>query len=203
MGSKNTSCGCGTSDTASQSERRILIIVLVINAGMFFAEFSAGLLSHSTALLADSLDMLADALIYAIGLYALGRPQYWRNRAALTNGIFQMLLGLGVVIEVIIKLFTHALPHPETMGIFAVIALIANTVSFVLLTRFRHGDINLRATWICSRNDMLANVGVLVAAGMVSYTHSGWPDILMGLIIAAVVMHSAMKIITEARIKSL
>lgn len=199
MESENQSCSCGVSDTVSQSERRILIIVLIINGGMFFAEFSAGLLSHSTALLADSLDMLADALVYAIGLYALGRPQYWRNRAALTNGILQLLLGLGVGIEVVLKLFTHDLPHPETMGIFGVIALIANTISFVLLTRFRNGDINLQATWICSRNDMFANVGVLIAAGMVSYTHSAWPDIFVGLMIAVVVMNSAIKIINEAK----
>lgn len=196
--SETSSCGCGVSDTSSLSERRILIIVLILNGGMFFAEFSAGLLSNSSALIADSLDMLADAFVYAIGLYALGRPQIWRNRAALTNGSLQMLLGLGVIIEVIFKISSDVLPHSETMGIFAVIALLVNTISFILLTRFRDGDINLRATWICSRNDMLANIGVLIAAGLVFYTQTAWPDIIIGVIIAAVIIHSATNIILEA-----
>ncbi len=201
MAEDKSSYCCNVSDNTNHNERRILIIVLLINGGMFFAEFSAGLLSDSTALLADSLDMLADAIVYAIGLYALGRPQHWRNRAALTSGILQMLLGVGVIFEVIFKLFTQALPQSEIMGIFGVIALIANTICVVLLTRFRDGDINLRATWICSRNDMIANVGVLIAAALVAYTQTAWPDIVIGLIIAAVVVHSAQKIIHEARIK--
>ncbi len=166
---------------------------------MFFAEFGAGLLSHSTALLADSLDMLADALVYAIGLYALGRPPYWRNRAALVNGILQLTLGLGILVEVIFKLSRDVIPQFEVMGVFAIIALIVNTISFVLLTRFRDGDINLRATWICSRNDMIANVGVLIAAGLVAYTQTGWPDIIIGLIIAGIVVRSATNIISEAK----
>jgi len=198
---ENSSCGCSVSDPASLSERRILIIVLIINGVMFFTEFGAGLLSHSTALLADSLDMLADSFVYAIGLYALGRPEIWRNRAAFTNGVLQILLGLGVLIEVILKLSSNVLPQPETMGIFAVIALLANTISFILLARFRNGDINLRATWICSRNDMFANVGVLIAAGLVTYTQAAWPDIIIGIIIAAVVIHSAISIIKEAGTK--
>jgi len=196
--SENSSCGCSVTDPASLSERRILIIVLIINGAMFFAEFGAGLLSHSTALLADSLDMLADSFVYAIGLYALGRPQVWRNRAALTNGILQMLLGLGVIIEVILKLSAEVHPDSGTMGIFGIIALLANTISFILLTRFRNGDINLRATWICSRNDMFANVGVLIAAVLVTYTQAAWPDIIIGIIIAVVVIHSATSIIKEA-----
>jgi len=199
--SENSSCGCGIPDTSTQSERRILIIVLILNGGMFFVEFGAGLMSNSTALIADSLDMLADAFVYAIGLYALGRSQIWRNRAALMNGSLQMLLGIGVIVEVFFKLSSNVLPHSETMGIFAVMALLVNTISFILLTRFRDGDINLRATWICSRNDMLANIGVLIAAGLVSYTQTAWPDIIIGVIIAVVIIHSAKNIITEAIVK--
>lgn len=196
--SEKHSCSCDVTEETSHSERRVLIIVLLINGGMFIVEFGAGLLSQSTALIADSLDMLADALVYAIGLYALGRPLHWRSRAALTNGILQILLALGVVIQVVIKLYTQALPEYGIMGIFGVIALIANTISFFLLMRFRDGDINMRATWICSRNDMIGNVGVLIAAWLVFYTGRGWPDIVIGLIIAGVVTHSAWKIIHEA-----
>ena len=191
-------CGSGL-EHANRQERRILIIVLLINAGMFVAEFSAGLLSGSTALLADSLDMLADAVVYALGLFALGRASHWRARAALTSGVFQLLLGLGVAVEAIWKMAADSLPDAATMGLFGVLALVANTLCFLLLVRFRNGDINLRATWICSRNDMIGNIGVLLAAALVIWTGSSLPDIVIGLLIAAVVVHSAWRIINEAR----
>lgn len=196
--------GCGDEcradlSHANRHERRILIAVLLINAGMFVAEFSAGLVSGSTALLADSLDMLADAIIYAIGLFALGRASHWRTRAAFTSGLFQLALGFGIAIEAVLKMFVDSMPDVATMGLFGVLALVANTACFVLLTRFRDGDINLRATWICSRNDMIGNVGVLLAAGLVLWSGSGWPDIVIGLIIAGVVIHSAWRITIEAR----
>jgi cation diffusion facilitator family transporter len=195
--------GCGNECSSNpghtnRHERRILIIVLLINAGMFVAEFSAGLVSGSTALLADSLDMLADALIYALGLFALGRAKHWRARAALTSGVFQMLLGLGVATEAIWKTVADGLPDAATMGLFGAIALLANTVCFLLLARFRDGDINLRATWVCSRNDMTGNVGVLLAAALVTWTGSSSPDVIIGLAIAVVVIHSAWRIVTEA-----
>jgi cation diffusion facilitator family transporter len=191
-------CGSGL-EYANRQERRILIIVLLINAGMFVAEFSAGLLSGSTALLADSLDMLADAVVYALGLFALGRASHWRARAALTSGVFQLLLGLGVAVEAVWKMAADSLPDAATMGLFGAIALVANTLCFLLLVRFRNGDINLRATWICSRNDMIGNIGVLLAAALVIWTGSPLPDIVIGLLIAAVVVHSAWRIINEAR----
>ena len=190
-------CGSGL-EHANRQERRILIIVLLINAGMFVAEFSAGLLSGSTALLADSLDMLADAVVYALGLFALGRASHWRARAALTSGVLQLLLGLGVAVEAIWKMAADSLPDAATMGLFGAIALVANTLCFLLLVRFRDGDINLRATWICSRNDMIGNLGVLLAAALVIWTGSPLPDIVIGLLIAAVVVHSAWRIVNEA-----
>ena len=90
------------------------------------------------------------------------------------------------------------LPNAETMGIFGVLALLVNTICFILLARFRNGEINLRATWICSRNDMLGNIGVLIAAGLVTYFSAAWPDILIGLVIAGIIIHSAIGIIREA-----
>lgn len=197
-------CGdeCGVDLThANRHERRILILVLLVNAGMFVAEFSAGLVSGSTALLADSLDMLADAFIYALGLFAIGRAAHWRARAALTSGILQLLLGFGVAFEALWKTVAEGLPDAATMGLFGVLALLANTLCFVLLTRFRDGDINLRATWICSRNDMIGNLGVLLAAGLVLWLGSPVPDIVIGLFIAAVVIHSAWRIVMEAKVE--
>jgi cation diffusion facilitator family transporter len=195
-------CGdCCGSDLAraTATERRTLVIVLLLNAAMFLAEFSAGLLAGSTALLADSLDMLADAMVYALGLFALGRAAHWRARAALTSGMFQLALGLGVGVEAGVKLFIDGLPDTTTMGVFGVIALLVNSICFLLLSRYRDGDINLRATWICSRNDMLGNVGVLVAAALVNWLGALWPDIAIGLLIAAVVVRSALRVVREAR----
>jgi len=195
-------CGdscCGDVSKANAREKRILIIVLLINAGMFLAEFGAGLVSHSTALLADSLDMLADALVYALGLYALGKAAVLRTRAAMTSGLFQLALGAGIGVEAARKLLTGVLPDTNTMGIFGVLALIANTICFILLTRYRDGDINMRATWICSRNDMVANLGVLLAAWLVARTGSGLPDIIVGLLIASLVVKSAWSVIVQAR----
>ncbi len=190
-------CGAGL-EKANQHERRVLIIVLLINAGMFIAEFGAGIVSESVALLADSLDMLADAMIYALGLFALGRAPHWRVRAAMTSGIFQMTLGIGIAVQAIWRFFADTVPDVTTMGIFGVLALIANTISFILLARYRDGDINMRATWICTRNDMIGNVGVLLAAGLVSWLQSPIPDVVIGLIIAVVVIRSAWHVVREA-----
>ena len=165
---------------------------------MFVAEFGAGILSHSTALLADSLDMFADAFVYGLSLFALGRDQIWRNHAALANGILQLLIGLGIAMEAVNKLFLETIPLADIMGIFGILALVINTICFVLLKQFRDGDINLRAVWICSRNDMLANLGVLLAAILVVFTQSAWPDIVIGLLIASVIVHSAWKIVAES-----
>lgn len=196
--------GCGDScgsdlGKVSATERRTLIVVLILNASMFVAEFSAGLVAGSSALLADSLDMLADALVYALGLFALGRAAHWRARAALTSGVFQLALGVGIAIEAVAKLFVNGTPDTGAMTLFGILALIVNTLCFLLLARYREGDINLRATWICSRNDMIGNVGVLVAAGLVTWLGATWPDIVIGLLIALVIIRSALRIGLEAR----
>ncbi len=200
MSGCSDSCGADL-DKVSSAERHTLIVVLVLNAGMFLAEFSAGLVAGSTALLADSLDMLADALIYALGLFALGRAAHWRARAALASGLFQLALGTGVAVQAMARVFVDGLPDTATMGLFGILALAVNSVCFLLLLRFRHGDINLRATWVCSRNDMIGNLGVLLAAGLVIWFDSLWPDIIIGLMIALVVIRSALHIVAEARLE--
>jgi len=143
--------------------------------------------------------MLADALVYALGLFALGRATHWKSRAALTSGIFQMILGLGILIQPIYLLSTNNIPDAFNMGVFGVLALIANSISFFLLMAYRDGDINMRATWVCTRNDMINNIGVLIAAGLVYWFSSPLPDIIIGLIIAVIVMHSAWGVIREAK----
>jgi len=191
--------GCGTGiEKADKAERRVLIIVLIINAGMFLVEFGAGIVSQSVALLADSLDMLADAMIYALGLFALGRAPHWKVKAAMTSGIFQMILGIGIALQAVWRLFYGEPPDAVTMGIFGALALIANTISFILLAKYRDGDINMRATWLCTRNDMIGNVGVLLAAGLVAWLSSPIPDVVIGLIIAIIIIRSAWHVVKEA-----
>lgn len=193
------SCSTDNIAKASKQQKRVLIIVLLINASMFVVEFAAGLMSHSTALMADSLDMLADALIYAMGLFALERAEHWKNRAALMSGIFQMVLGVGILVQPIYLISTSNMPDAFNMGVCGVLALIANSISFFLLMAYRDGDINMRATWVCTRNDMINNIGVLIAAGLVYWLSSPLPDIIIGVVIAFIVMRSAWGVIREAR----
>lgn len=176
-------------------QKGVLQIVLAINAIMFMAEFSAGLLAHSTALLADSLDMLGDALVYGLSLYALHRSARWRTGTALTKGVIMGVFGVGVVIEAAMKMTVSVLPQEMIMGVFGFLALVANVSCLALLMRHRSDDLNMRSTWLCSRNDVIANGGVLLAAAGVAITGTVWPDILIGLLIAGFFLFSAWGVI--------
>ena len=176
---------------------RVLWLVLVINAAMFVAEFGAGLMARSTALMADSLDMFGDASIYALSLYALHRSSRWRAGAALTKSILMAGFGLVVIADIVLKFAVGVVPTAPLMGVFGALALSANLTCALLLMRFRRGEINMRSTWLCSRNDVLANVGVLVAAGLVGYTGSPWPDVAIGLLIAAVFLQSSLGVFRD------
>jgi Co/Zn/Cd efflux system component len=177
---------------------RVLWIVLAINAGMFVAEFGAGLLARSTALMADSLDMFGDASVYALSLYALNRTARWRAGAALVKSLLMAGFGLVVLGDVALKVAAGTVPAAPLMGAFGALALAANLTCALLLLRFRAGEINMRSTWLCSRNDVLANLGVLIAAGLVAATRSPWPDVAIGGLIAAVFLHSALGVFREA-----
>ena len=180
------------------NQRRVLIIVLGINVVMFFGEIVGGIVGHSTALLADSLDMLGDALSYGLSLYAIDRGIRWKARAALVKGFIMMAFGIGVLTEAIVKSFLVVLPSAQVMGGIGVLALAANLVCLLMLTPHKNDDVNLRSTWVCSRNDIIANVGVLVAAGAVVLLHSKWPDILVGLCVAIVFLTSALSVLKES-----
>jgi cation diffusion facilitator family transporter len=176
-------------------QKEVLQIVLAINALMFVAEGSAGLLAHSTALLADSLDMLGDAVVYGLSLYALQRSAGWHAGAALTKGVIMAAFGVGVVMEAVLKMVAGVVPEESLMGIFGGLALVANVICFTLLMRHRTDDLNMRSTWVCSRNDVIANGGVLLAAAGVTITGTAWPDILIGLLIAGLFLSSAWGVI--------
>ena len=180
-------------------QRRVLHIVLWLNSLMFVAEFGFGVAAHSTALLADSVDMFGDAIVYGFSLYALARGTVWQARVALLKGLIMAAFGVGVVVEVIHKIVAGVVPSSEVMSIVGLVALAANAFCLILLSRHRGDDINMRSAWLCSRNDVIANASVLVAAGGVALSGSGWPDILVGLAIAVLFGNSAIGVIRDAR----
>lgn len=179
-------------------QRRVLIVVLLINAAMFFVEFGAGVVAGSTALMADATDMLGDALVYGVSLYALSRGDRWKAGAAVFKGVLILLLGSSILVNVGIKITTGVPPSSTLMLIFGGIALVANLVCLALLWRFRQQDVNMASTFECSRNDVISNVGVLIAAGAVAGLASPWPDILIGGVMAAIILRSSVKVLKEA-----
>ena len=176
----------------------MLQIVLGVNGAMFLTEFGAGLLAQSTALIAESVDMLGDAIVYGFSLYVVARGAQWQARGALLKGGIMAAFGLGVVFEAALKIARGVVPDADIMSGVGFIALAANAFCLALLSRHRADDINMRSAWICSRNDVVANVAVLVAAGAVLVTGSAWPDIAIGLLIAALFGGSAINVIRDA-----
>lgn len=179
----------------------VLRWVLAINAAMFVIEISFGWISRSSALMADSLDMFGDAAVYAFSLYALNRGSLWRARAGLSKGLIMAMFGLIVLVQTIYRIVIGSVPEAETMGIIGGLALGANLVCLVLLYRHRGDDINMRSTWLCSRNDIIANVGVIGASVLVAFTHSALPDIIVGLIIGTLFLKSAFSVVVDARLE--
>jgi cation diffusion facilitator family transporter len=181
-----------------ESHGRVLWIVLFINAVMFLVEGGAGLLAHSTSLLADALDMFGDALVYGFSLFVLARSARWQAGAALAKGGFMLVFGLGVLGEAVYKMLHPIMPGVETMGLIGGLALVANLVCFFMLYKHRSDNLNMSSTWLCSRNDLIANLGVLLAAAGSYLLYSRWPDILVGVLIAIVFLHSAWSVIRQA-----
>jgi cation diffusion facilitator family transporter len=182
-----------------EQQRRVFRIVLWVNITMFLLEAVAGVLSYSTALLADSVDMLGDAVVYGFSLYVIGRGTIWQARAAILKGFIMAAFGVGVLVQVIVKVHHGLVPSVDVMGLVGVLALAANVFCLMLLWRHRADDINMRSAWVCSRNDVIGNVGVLVAAVGVALTGSAWPDVVIGLLVAAVFSRSAVLVIRDAR----
>ncbi|MGH7367155.1 MAG: cation transporter [Candidatus Rokuibacteriota bacterium] len=190
---------CEVMTDVAGEQRRVLQIVLWANVVMFLVEGGAGLLADSTALLADSVDMLGDAIVYGFSLYVVSRGRMWQARAALLKGIVMAAFGLGVLAEVALKIVRGSVPAADLMGAVGLLALAANLGCLLLLRRRRVDDINMRSAWLCSRNDVVANAGVLVAAAGVFVTDSAWPDIGIGLLIAAMFARTAVGVLGEAR----
>ena len=196
------SCCTGKASSVAhlrERQRVTLWLVLILNAAMFVVEFVSGLLAGSVALLADSLDMLGDTIVYGFSIYVISRDSIWKARAAVAKAVVMGLFGSFVFGQVVYKLIWPQLPAYETMGAVGALALAANLLCFALLWHHRAEDINMRSVWICSRNDLVANVLVLFAALTVWMTTSSWPDIVVGVVICAVILRSAYLVSTEAR----
>lgn len=192
---ENKSCAL---DALRNRQSATLKIVLAINAVMFIVELSAGMMAGSTALLSDSLDNLGDALTYGLSLYAVARGTRSKARVALFKGALILIAGLFVLFQVAYRIAVPVIPTYETMGLVSLLALLANGTCLALLWKHREEDINMSSVWECSRNDITANIAVLVAAGGVFLTDAGWPDILVGLALALLFLKSAAKVLKGA-----
>lgn len=179
-------------------QRSTLKIVLGINAAMFLLIVTAAFFGNSSALLADSLDNLGDALAYALSLYAVSRGAAVKAKVALFKGGLIFLAACVVAGQIIYKLFVPSLPVFEIMGIFSFLGLAANSLCFFLLWRHRHEDVNMSSVWECSRNDIASNISVFIAAGAVGMTSSGWPDILVAAGLVWLLMRSSINVISSA-----
>lgn len=190
-------CGCEI-EIKNRQESRVLIKLLVINAVMFVAELVLGLFSDSTALIADSLDMLADATVYGLGLYAVGRPLLAKVRAAHLSGMFQIVLGLGVIADVLRRFYFGSEPESLFMMGVGLVALAANLICLKLIARHRDGEVHMRASWIFSKNDVLANLGTIAGGGLVFLSGSPLPDLVVGLAISLLVIRGGIHILKDA-----
>ena len=184
------------------SERRTLAVVFSINVAMFVVELVAGWMAESMGLLADSLDMLADAGVYGAAWLAVGSNTVRQARAARTSGVIQLVLAAGVAAEVVRRAYEGSSPVSLLMIAVSGVALAANTVCLVLLRKHKHGGIHMRASWIFTATDVQANAGVILAGVLVRLTGSAWPDLVIGLVVGGLVVQGGVRILRQVRLAS-
>ncbi len=182
-----------------KKQAKVLWVVLFVNLTMFFAETLGGLMSQSLSVSADSLDMLGDALAYGSSLYVISKGMKSKALSAMTKGIIMILTGLGVSAQAVYRVINATPPSSQLMTLFTAAALAANIFCLLLLTRYRQSDINMSSVWMCSRNDIIANVAVLGAAGLVSFLTSPMPDLIVGIAITLLFLSSGIQVIRQAR----
>lgn len=192
-------CGSAADDAPPEGDyRRVLIVVLALNATMFGVEMIAGVFAGSLSLQADALDFFADAAAYAITLAVLGRGAIWRSRAGLIKGVAMGLFGIWILAKTVLGFGAATAPDSSIMGGIGLLALGANVASAALLYRFRGGDSNMSSAWLCSRNDAIGNVAVIAAASGVWATAAAWPDLAVGAMIAGLALSASVRVIRQA-----
>jgi len=197
----DTGCGCTGNvrfEGLDPSYKRVLWIVIALNASMFLVEMGGGVLAGSQALQADALDFLGDTLTYGMSLAVIGKSLQVRATAAMIKGVSLALMGLWVFGSTVWHTFVLGVPRAEVMGLIGFLALVTNLASVLLLMRYKDGDANVRSVWLCSRNDAIGNVAVMIAALGVWGTATGWPDIIVAAILALLFLQSATKILRQA-----
>ena len=192
------SSGCSSNTLITPRYRKILIIALAINAAMFIVEVVGGFNASSVSLMADAIDFFGDAMNYAISLLVLSMSLMWRARAAFFKGITMGLFGLFVLASALWSFIHGKLPEPYTMGLIGMLALVANVSVALMLYAYREGDANMRSVWLCSRNDAIGNLAVILAAVGVFGSSSAWPDLLVAMIMASLSLTASFQISTQA-----
>lgn len=201
MSDENNACGCSgnpTFDGLDPAYKRVLWVVIAINAAMFLVEMAAGKLAGSQALQADALDFLGDSLTYGLSLAVIGMSLKARSMAALLKGMSLLLMGLWVFGSTAYQVLVLGVPQAEIMGAIGLLALAANLASVLLLMRYKDGDANVRSVWLCSRNDAIGNVAVMIASVAVWFTVSAWPDLIVATIMAGLFLRSSQLILVQA-----
>lgn len=192
-----SACGSETA-RADPRWRRVLWVALIVNAAMFLVEMAAGGAADSRALQADALDFLGDAANYAVSLAVVGAALVWRARAALLKSLFMLGFAGWVLASAVLAFVNGTTPDPATMGAIGALALAANAGVALLLYRYRTGDANMRSVWICSRNDAIGNVAVMLAAFGVFGTGSAWPDLIVATIMATLALTGGIQVLRQA-----
>lgn len=190
-------CGCHL-EVKNKAETQVLIILLSINGVMFLIEIILGIISESTALIADSLDMLADATVYGIGLYAVGKEALVKIKAAHISGVFQIILGVFVLIDITRRVILGSEPESLLMMSVGIIALIANMICLRLISKHKTGEVHMRASWVFSKNDVIANMGIIIGGVLVYLFDSPLPDFIVGFAISMLVIYGGIHIIKDA-----
>ena len=191
-------CGCEV-ELKDNQQKTVLYWLLAINATMFVFEIGFGWLSESTALIADSLDMLADAIVYAIALYAVGKSIQHKANAALVSGYFQLGLGMLILLDITRRLYGESEPQSWFMIGVGMVALVANVICLILIRKHSNGEVHMRASWIFSANDVIVNLGVVTAGVLVMMLEQRWPDIVIGSIISILILRGAYRILSDAK----
>ena len=192
-------CGCTPPPIESAAQKRVLWIALALNAAMFVIEVSAGVLFNSTALIADGLDMLSDAAVYAIALVAIGNSLRFKANAAMFSGVALLFLGAGLLLEVVRRIFAGGAPEGIWMMAISIVALAVNIIVLRLLSNQRSDEVHMRAAWMFTRADVVANAAVIVSGLAVMATGLRYFDLIVGAAIGAYVIREALEIVTEAR----
>jgi cation diffusion facilitator family transporter len=185
--------------TASKAYKRILWIALIVNLSMFILEIAGSAKSGSTSLLADAVDFFGDAANYGLSLAVFALSPLWNSRIAVIKGASMGLYGVFVFVQTIVMMMYGSVPEAETMGFIAVLALLSNVTVAALLFKYREGNANMRAVWLCSRNDALGNIAVMAAAVGVYTFNSRWPDLAVALFMSVLGLSASLHVLKAAR----